>query len=92
MKRSPKTHIAVVGGFDAASRSPEAMRHFAGADNLSADAALSSSVRNIVISRARYECSNNGYADGIIQTLAEDAIGTGPHLQLFHFHQMQPLQ
>lgn len=85
MKRSPKTHIAVIGGFDAASRSPEAMRHFAGADNLSADAALSSSVRNIVISRARYECSNNGYADGIIQTLAEDAIGTGPHLQLFHF-------
>jgi lambda family phage portal protein len=79
----PKKHYAVRGAFDAASRSPEAMRHWKDADALSADAALSSTVRHIVISRARYECANNGYADGIIQTLAEDAIGTGPRLQLF---------
>ena len=77
-----KIHYAVRGAFDAASRSPEAMRHWHSADALSADAALSATVRNIVISRARYECANNGYADGIIQTLAEDAIGTGPRLQL----------
>jgi len=82
-KQQPKIHYAVRGGFDAASRSPEAMRHWHAADGLSADAALSATVRHIVISRARYECANNGYADGIIQTLAEDAVGTGPRLQLF---------
>ena len=83
-RRDPKFHFAVIrGGFDAASRSPEAMRHYAGADHLSADAALSASIRHTVIARARYECANNGYADGILQTLAEDTIGTGPRLQLF---------
>ena len=83
MKKKPTFHYAVRGAFDAASRSPEAMRHWHAADGLSADAALSATVRHIVISRARYETANNGYADGIIQTLAEDAIGTGPRLQLF---------
>ena len=82
MNRRKKIFIPVKASFDAASRSPEAMRHYQGADNLSADAALSSSVRQTVLSRARYECANNGYADGIIQTLAEDTIGTGPRLQL----------
>lgn len=82
-KRTQKIFIPMRGGYDAASRSPEAMRHYRNADNLSADAALSSTIRATVISRARYECANNGYADGIIQTLAEDAIGTGPRLQLF---------
>lgn len=82
MKKDRKVYLPVRGSFDAASRSPEAMRHYAGADSLSADAALSSAIRNTVISRARYECANNGYADGIIQTLAEDAIRTGPRLQL----------
>lgn len=72
----------VRGGYDAASRSQEAMRHWREADRLSPDAAMSATVRGIVISRARYECANNGYADGIIQTLAEDTIGTGPRLQL----------
>ena len=83
MSKKPTFHYAVRGAFDAASRSPEAMRHWKNADGLSADAALSATVRHIVISRARYETANNGYADGIIQTLAEDAIGTGPRLQLF---------
>ncbi len=84
MKKAPqKIFFPVRGSFDAASRSPEAMRHYKNADHLSADAALSATVRNTVISRARYEVANNGYADGIVQTLAEDAIGTGPRLQLF---------
>lgn len=73
---------AIRGSYDSASRSPEAMRHWQGADHLSPDAALSSTTRGIIISRARYECANNGYADGIVQTLAEDTIGTGPRLQL----------
>lgn len=70
------------GGYDAASNSPEALRHWRNADRLSPDAALSATTRGIIISRARYECTNNGYANGIIETLAEDTIGTGPRLQL----------
>ncbi|GIW55548.1 MAG: hypothetical protein KatS3mg082_1952 [Nitrospiraceae bacterium] len=32
--------------------------------------------------RARYEVANNSYARGIVLTLANDVIGTGPRLQL----------
>lgn len=75
--------VSVRGKFDSAERSPEAGRHFKNADYLAADSALTEDVRKTIISRARYECSNNGYADGILQTLADAAIGTGPRLQLF---------
>ena len=74
--------IPVRASYDAASRSPESMRHWRGADPLSADAALSPDIRKIIISRARYEVANNGYACGILNTLADDCIGTGPRLQL----------
>ena len=74
--------IPVRGRFDAASREAEATRHWQGADFLSADAALTPEIRHIIISRARYEAANNGYCDGILKTLADDTIGTGPRLQL----------
>ena len=75
-------YIPVRASFDAASRSSESMRHWRGADALSADAALAPDVRKIIISRARYEVANNSYAEGILSTLSEDCIGTGPRLQL----------
>ena len=52
------------------------------ADHLSADAAASPEVRRILRARARYEVANNAYARGIVQTLANDVIGTGPRLQM----------
>ncbi len=70
--------------FDAASMSPEARRHWAGADNLSADAALQPSVRRLIVSRNRFEANNNGYMGGILETLADDTIGTGPRLRLMY--------
>lgn len=82
MKKAAR-YIPVRASFDAASRSSESMRHWRGADVLSADAALSPEVRKIIISRSRYEVANNGYACGILNTLADDCIGTGPRLQLF---------
>ena len=66
--------LPVRAGFDAASRSPESMRHFAGANFLSADAALSPDVRKTIISRVRNEVVNNGYAWGILDTLAGNGI------------------
>lgn len=68
--------------FDAASDTPLNKRHWAGADYYSADAALSPHIRRKMRSRARHEAQNNGYLAGMVNTLATDAIGTGPQLLL----------
>ena len=60
----------------------ENRRHWASADLLSADAANNPRVRTVLRSRARYEVANNSYARGIVSTLANDCIGTGPRLQM----------
>jgi lambda family phage portal protein len=78
----PFRRAIVQARFNAASRSLDSMRNFAGSDFLSADAAMSREVRLRIASRARNEFANNSFAYGIIYTLADDTIGTGPRLQL----------
>ncbi len=68
--------------YDAAMTSVDNARHWANADGLSADAAASADVRQTLRNRARYEVANNAYAKGIVLTLANDCVGTGPRLQL----------
>lgn len=68
--------------FDAATTNDANRRHWSAADALSADAAASPEVRRVLRSRARHEVANNAYARGIVLTLANDAIGTGPRLQM----------
>ena len=68
--------------FDAAVTNADNRRHWANADGLSADAAASPAVRQILRNRSRYEVANNSYARGIVLTLANDCVGTGPRLQL----------
>jgi hypothetical protein len=68
--------------YDAAATTDDNRRHWANADGLSANAANSAEVRRILRNRARYEVANNSYARGIVLTLANDVIGTGPRLQL----------
>ncbi|WP_437226030.1 phage portal protein [Planctomicrobium sp. SH661] len=68
--------------YDAAVTNDENRRHWAHADNLSANAANSPDVRRLLRNRARYEVANNSYARGIVLTLANDVIGTGPRLQI----------
>jgi lambda family phage portal protein len=68
--------------YDAASTSEDNRRHWAHADGLSANAANSVEVRRVLRNRARYEVANNSYARGIVLTLANDVVGTGPRLQL----------
>jgi len=72
----------VRGRFDSAATTEDNRRHWANADALSADAAANSEVRRTLRSRARYEVANNSYARGIVLTLANDTIGTGPRLQM----------
>jgi len=72
----------VRGRFDSAATTADNRRHWANADGLSADSAASADVRRILRNRARYEVANNSYARGIVLTLANDTIGTGPRLQM----------
>jgi len=67
--------------YDAAQTSDDA-RHWANADALSANAALSPEVRRIIRNRARYERANNSYINGICVTKSNDLIGTGPRVLL----------
>jgi lambda family phage portal protein len=68
--------------YDAATTNLDNYRHWANADGLSADAAASPEVRRILRNRCRYEVANNSYAKGIVLTLANDTVGTGPRLQM----------
>jgi lambda family phage portal protein len=70
------------GRYDAAQTNDSNRRHWAAADGLAADASASPEVRRILRNRARYEVSNNSYLRGIVQTLANDVVGTGPRLQM----------
>ena len=72
----------VTAKFDAAQTNANNSNHWAEADNLSADAAASKSVRKILRARARYEIENNSYARGMVTTLADITVGTGPKLQM----------
>jgi lambda family phage portal protein len=68
--------------FDAAQTTTDNQRHWANADSLSPDAAANVDVRRMLRNRARYEIANNSYARGMIATLANDVVGTGPRLQM----------
>ncbi|MFV0442867.1 MAG: phage portal protein [Planctomycetaceae bacterium] len=68
--------------YDAAATTDNNRRHWLFADGLSANAAKSPEVRRTLRNRARYEVANNSYARGIVLTLANDVVGTGPRLQL----------
>jgi lambda family phage portal protein len=68
--------------YDAAQTTAENIKHWAMADALSADSAATAEVRKKLRERSRYEVANNSYAKGIVLTLANDCIGTGPRLQL----------
>jgi len=79
MLQSP---LRIRGRYDAAATTDENRRHWSNADLLSANAANTPHVRRTLRSRARYEVANNSYARGIILTLANDCVGTGPRLQM----------
>ena len=74
--------LRVRGRYDAAATTEENRRHWANADLLSVNAANNPQVRRTLRARARYEVANNSYARGIVLTLANDCVGTGPRLQM----------
>ncbi len=68
--------------YDSALTTDENRRHWSYADHLSADAANNIMVRRALRSRSSYEVANNAYLQGIVRTIANDTIGTGPTLQM----------
>src|SRR4051812_23822250 len=68
--------------YDAAVTDSENAKHWSMADDLSSAAANSPDVRRILRKRSRYERNSNSYYDGIVLTLANYLIGTGPRLQV----------
>ena len=88
-KKKPSVVKAVLGlpkwiraRFDAAQTTKDNAKHWAAAEFLSADAEADPAVRKTLRTRARYEVQNNSYARGIVSTLANDTVGTGPRLQM----------
>ncbi len=77
-----KVPVVMRARYDAAQTTADNARHWAMADALSADSAMSPDVRRKLRQNARYEVANNSYAKGIVLTLANDCVGTGPRLQL----------
>lgn len=77
-----RQRAAVQAKFDAAQTTTENSRYWANADYLGPNAELEAGIRRTLRARARYECANNSYAAGIVRTLANDTIGTGPELQI----------
>lgn len=77
-----RAHRILRARYDAAQTTDNNRRHWAFADALSASAANSHAVRVTLRNRSRYEVANNSYARGIVLTLGNDCIGTGPRLQM----------
>jgi len=74
-----KTQIVrVKAKYDAAQTNYDNARHWAAADDLSAKSANNAHVRKQLRKRSRYEIANNSYARGIVSTLANYTIGSGP--------------
>lgn len=78
----PTPGRAVRARFDSAQTTTDNRRHWAAADSLSANAAVSPGVRATLRQRGRHEQANNPYIDGISLGVAVDAIGNGPTLRL----------
>ena len=72
----------IKAGYDVAQTTVENSRHWSNADGLDAVTANSVGTRKTLLKRSRYEVKNNCYARGIINTLANDTIGTGPRPQV----------
>jgi lambda family phage portal protein len=68
--------------FDAAQTTGENAAHWIMADALTADAGQRAGIRRTLRNRARYESANNSYLRGIVLTIANDTVGTGPTVKL----------
>lgn len=83
---NPRETVKIVpsrrSSYDIAKDTVENEKHWANADDLSANAANSVAVRAKMRKRSRYENANNTSYSGLSRGLAQDLVGTGPRLQI----------
>lgn len=70
--------------YDASATTNHNERWWANSDALSAKSANSPGVRRLLRNRSRYEYDNNSWASGMMQTIANHVISSGPRLQMTH--------
>jgi len=70
-----------VRSYDAAVTNRHNENHWLYADGRDADSIIRQDLA-VLRNRARYEVRNNSYAKGIVDTKANDLVGTGPRLQI----------
>ncbi len=75
-------HMRVRGRYDAAQTTQDNVNHWVMADPLSPDASMTPAVRRVLRNRSRYESANNSYCRGIVSTLSNDTVGTGPRIKV----------
>lgn len=80
--QAPARERATRATFDAAATTAENARHWTHTDALSARRANSLAVRKVLRERARYEVDNNSYAEGIVDSVANNLVGRGRRLRV----------
>ena len=79
---APSGRRRLRAGFDAAQTTADLRKWWAGADGYDADSWTRPGTRAVLRNRARYEAANNSLLSGIVLTLANNLVGTGPRLQI----------
>lgn len=77
-----RRRLAARAGYDAAKTTDSNRRHWEAVDHLSSGARLTPEVRAEMRARCRHERDNNAYFDGIVATVANACVSTGPTLQM----------
>jgi lambda family phage portal protein len=76
-----RTWQIMAGGYDAAGSTRFIKNAFKNAADVSADEVIITDLPTLR-ERANHEIRNNSYAEGIVETMSNDIIGTGPRLQM----------
>lgn len=85
IRREFDTAVRIVRArYDAAQLNDHNSAHWSMADARSARAALNPGVRKRIRQNSRYEIDNNSWLSGMVDTLADHTIGTGPRLLILH--------
>jgi capsid protein len=79
---SHEADLLLKARFDSQFTTDDNRRHWALADAMSIDASASWMVRRQLRMRSRYEFHNNSFYFGMVDTVADYCIGTGPRLQM----------
>lgn len=77
--RRPSAPISA--SYDAAQTTRHNQNHWSAADNLSANASQTQGLRRVMRNRSRYEAGSNPLYQGVLRTMADHTLGTGPRIQ-----------